>query len=710
MKKILSNFVLSVFVIWQILSLAVYAESPIKVKLDDSTSAMIETPVETEVESKLEGKVSEVKDEVVEVNEISANKVLQIREKIKDLKELDVEEFKPIEKPIVSDNQVAVQKFKCREDSLPEKHEWVWKSQIDYVTDAQKNVWRYVEWENFDESKWMCQWTCNRNEWYIYNKNSNSCVKLEAVVDDQIVAKIKCTEDSLPKNSEWVIKSQFGYVTSNYALKDVWRYVEWENFDESNWHCEWTCNKDKWYVLNERKDACVKDDSIIAVEKRKCINEPENSKWVIKSSVGYFWYPNAQWIKEMSWEYIPYVQFELVKHVCRWTCDEKNWFTLNEKKDWCIEKSDKLEVKMDFNRPNCSADSQINCLGFVKDVKYWEAFKLPESESLSFTLTYVDHNWIVSETRSAKIIWYYKNDEYLQKCEWVEKCGPARIYQPWEEVKITENVTFHAIWNVDDLNVTVKNSDNYKQWSYRYKFVNWTDSNTNVSYKANETFTLLKDTILVANYDKVHVWWSSGWWSSNNSSSDITLSWEVSDCTVENSNYPDERNEAFLYACENGITSIKDVNEARLDDDMTRAEMAKFVTQFALLSLKRSPANLNKDCSNFNDSIASYNNEMKNYMNLACKFEYMWIYSSNYAVLPDFMPGNTVTRAELGTVLSRILWWNKYEWNDIDYYTNHLKALKKNGIISDTTPDLLENRWYVILMLYRAAKNQWLID
>ena len=637
---------------------------------------------------------------------------------IKSEKQLKLDEFKAevqkpiaIEKPIISDDQVDVNVFECNEDSLPKNHEWVRKSQIDYVTDAQKNVWRYVEWENFNESKWMCQWTCNRNEWYIYNKNSNSCVKLEAVVDDQIVAKIKCTEDSLPKNSEWVIKSQFGYVTSNYALKDVWRYVEWENFDESNWHCEWTCNKDKWYVLNERKDACVKDDSIIAVEKRKCINEPGNSKWVIKSSVGYFWYPNAQWIKEMSWEYIPYVQFELVKHVCRWTCDEKNWFTLNEKKDWCIEKSDKLEVKMDFNRPNCSVDSQINCLGFVKDVKYWEAFKLPESESLSFTLTYVDHNWIVSETRSAKIIWYYKNDEYLQKCEWVEKCGPARIYQPWEEVKITENVTFHAIWNVDDLNVTVKSTSSYRKWSYRYDFVSWNKSGSNDSLKSWEILTLLKDTTLVANYNPVYVWWGNWWWNWGNSSNDdVILSWQVNWCSIVDSNYQDEWNDAFMYACENWITSIKDINEARLDEHMTRAEMAKFVTQFAMVTLKRTPININKDCSNFADSIKSYNQELRNYMTLACKFNYMWVHSSDYLALSDFMPNKTVSRAEFGTVLSRILWWDTYEFNKWTYYTNHLNALKSNSIITNIDPNIIEYRWYVMLMLYRAAKAQWLIN
>lgn len=708
MKKILSNLVLSVFVIWQIFSLAVYAETP-EVKLDNLATAKIEAPVETEVESKLEEKVPEVKDEVVEINEVSINKELQINNKVKnlkELKELKVEELKPvvIEKPIVSDDQIVVGKNKCTEASLPKNTKWVLKSQIDYVTDAQKNVWRYVEWEKFNEAKGMCQWTCNKDEWYIYNKSSNSCVKLQVVDDDQIVAKVKCTEKSLPEDSEWVIKSQFDYVTSKYALKNVWRYVEWENFDESNWHCEWTCNKDKWYTVNEEKNGC----QLVAAEKKPCSNKPENTKWMIMTKIDYF---NWTLYKDISWRYVSFKEFDMVKHVCTWTCDEKNWFTLNEKKDWCIEKSDKLEVKMDFNRPNCSADSQINCLGFVKDVKYWEVFQLPESESLSFTLTYVDHNWTVKETRSAKIIWYYMNDEYLQKCEWAEKCGPARIYEPWEEVKITESVTFHAIWEDDDLNVTVKDTSSYRQWSYRYDFVNWNKSE-NDTYKAWDTFKLLEDTTLVANYNRVYVWWNWGgnWWNwwNNNQNEEVVLPWQVDWCTVVDSTYDDELNEAFLYACENWITSLKDVNEAKLNDKITRAEMAKFITQFALVSLKKTPSDINKDCSNFADSIASYSNEMKNYMTLACKFEYMWV-TPLYTAMSDFMPNKNLSRAEFGTVLSRILWWNKYEWSNVNYYTNHLNALKNAGIIKDINPNIMESRWYVMLMLYRAAKDQWLI-
>ena len=75
------------------------------------------------------------------------------------------------------------------------------------------------------------------------------------------------------------------------------------------------------------------------------------------------------------------------------------------------------------------------------------------------------------------------------------------------------------------------------------------------------------------------------------------------------------------------------------------------------------------------------------------------------------MPNKTVSRAEFATVLSRILWWNKYESSDESvWYVNHLNALKESWIITNTDHTLIEYRWNVILMIYRSAKNHWLIS
>ena len=74
-----------------------------------------------------------------------------------------------------------------------------------------------------------------------------------------------------------------------------------------------------------------------------------------------------------------------------------------------------------------------------------------------------------------------------------------------------------------------------------------------------------------------------------------------------------------------------------------------------------------------------------------------------------FSPAGIVTRAQFGTMLSRLLYGNKYNapavWTD--YYSPHLKALKLNGIMNNIDkPWNFELRWNVMIMMQRVASTQ----
>ena len=176
-------------------------------------------------------------------------------------------------------------------------------------------------------------------------------------------------------------------------------------------------------------------------------------------------------------------------------------------------------------------------------------------------------------------------------------------------------------------------------------------------------------------------------------------------CSIEGSTHSAEVNEAYIWACEKWIIESDTIQGARLWEFLNRAEMAKIVTIFEMSELDAKP-NREKDCSAFMNSIAWYNSVMVDYMITSCQLERMWIHTADYMPISDFMPKKFVSRAEFWTILSRILWWNRYEAekNTSRYYVHHLDKLKENEILTNINPSLVERRSYAILMIYRAAK------
>jgi len=71
----------------------------------------------------------------------------------------------------------------------------------------------------------------------------------------------------------------------------------------------------------------------------------------------------------------------------------------------------------------------------------------------------------------------------------------------------------------------------------------------------------------------------------------------------------------------------------------------------------------------------------------------------------SFAPSATITRAQFATILSRLLYGNKYNTADaINRASKHLQALNKAGIITNISrPNMEEIRGYVMLMLMRSA-------
>ena len=170
-------------------------------------------------------------------------------------------------------------------------------------------------------------------------------------------------------------------------------------------------------------------------------------------------------------------------------------------------------------------------------------------------------------------------------------------------------------------------------------------------------------------------------------------SWEIEATKDEVENFWLEQIKAYYRALNNWITTQKSVRDANLWWYITREEMAKMISNYAVNILWKTP-DTTKDCLFIDSNI---NPDLVKSVTKSCQLWLMgqWVSS--------FRPKDSVTRAEFWTVLSRALWWNKNEWWST-YYQNHLKALKAEWIMSKIdTPSSKEVRGYVMLMLMRST-------
>jgi len=159
------------------------------------------------------------------------------------------------------------------------------------------------------------------------------------------------------------------------------------------------------------------------------------------------------------------------------------------------------------------------------------------------------------------------------------------------------------------------------------------------------------------------------------------------------SEYTTELKQAYNWAYKNEITTMNSIDRANMKWNITREEMAKMISNYAINILWKTP-DTTKNCL-FSDS--NINPGLVQFVTESCQLWLMWQW------VTSFRPKDSVTRAEFWTVLSRALRWNKNEWWST-YYENHLKALKSEWIMTKIdTPMNKEVRGYVMLMLMRSA-------
>lgn len=160
--------------------------------------------------------------------------------------------------------------------------------------------------------------------------------------------------------------------------------------------------------------------------------------------------------------------------------------------------------------------------------------------------------------------------------------------------------------------------------------------------------------------------------------------------------YSQEETEAYRWAFRNWITTQSTIEAANLDWKLTRQELSKMLTNYIENVAWVRQTSLSFCTFPDEDKITD---NLKPYTRKICSYKIMW---SDWE---DFRPTSKVTRAELWTTISRMLWWDKHNVSWKDFYIYHLNALKDQWIMNniENPTKSLARRWDTFIMLKRLA-------
>lgn len=210
---------------------------------------------------------------------------------------------------------------------------------------------------------------------------------------------------------------------------------------------------------------------------------------------------------------------------------------------------------------------------------------------------------------------------------------------------------------------------------------------TPMSWSQIETVSLKKTlSSLLSSYQESHV-----------QDSDKTTALHAVLESVKMSQETEELKDAYTYAYLRGITTQPSIEKAELNRGLTRAEMAKMMSVFATKVLGKKV--VKTDTVQYAD--VKMDGDLPGFIQLAYQLQIMGIDAKGNAI-ENFNPNAEVSRAEFATVLSRVLYGDKYNQEGADFASKHLNALKDASVLKDTNPQMKELRGWVMLMLQRA--------
>ncbi len=463
-------------------------------------------------------------------------------------------------------------------------------------------------------------------------------------------------------------------------LKYTWKWVQYLNYNWTTWKSpqyapDYTSNSANWHL---------------------------KKRWHVWHAWWLVWSPDSET------KILTNVPFQW-----NWKVAEAAWM-LDEFKAWDI----KLDLYADWTPVN-----------YTLTYTWLEDCTFENGENPS---TYTVLSWDITLNNPSKT-WYTFLWRSGTDVEWLSTWVVITWGSIWNRV-------FEAVWQINSYTITYDIDWSNKiivTWDYNtgvaqpqdpvrnwYKFLGW-------SMEIPEKMPA-DNIVITAKWEKL--WYSWAWrrssstkddsddWkdkidedkkSDDNSKSDDTWNQDKNSGSgtgeiLEGSDWKidmDDLMNVYLWARDNWITTWETLEAALPDGYIERWEMAKLVVDFVQDVLKREiSANIPSQCSRWDNETEWKSDEVKKYAEQSCALWLMWIYMQN------FKPNKLLDRAEFGTIVSRLLWWDKFNKPNATrfnkFYTNHLEEVKKQNLITkiDNPEAMKELRKWIWTVLKKIDK------
>ena len=404
----------------------------------------------------------------------------------------------------------------------------------------------------------------------------------------------------------------------------------------------------------------------------------------------------------------------------RWKCKCKNWYKRNQNWTSCIPMTEDEKCIFEFWSYAYSPEPwYCNCINWYQrssDRSY--CVKTPTTTTTTTTTNYTVTPAATSSNTTVNCDTYWPNAYSVNnKCECKDTyewnysknyCVAARnhpLYY-WTDFRSAKD-GWDYINMLLDFEDTV-NACTSEFWINSYE---WSDKLCYCKdwYARNKE----KTSCVSLTESCVSYFWKHSVWDPTNSDNCLCESWYVfnsdnTECIESNgvnnssysNNYSTEFNNAYQFAFNNKITTMPSIEEANMNWEIIRAEIAKMLANW-VKSLGRTP-DASKSCS-FKD-ISWVQWDLNTAIIEACQLGIMWQW------ITEFRPFDKITKWEVSTAVSRIIRGNKNDWWD-PFYWKHMNALKDAWVIPDlSNPEINEIRWNVMVTLMKASGTEELLS